>query len=318
MLNQPESMPSKYEDKDRFIHIDLKRKGGYVVVPKSIYSGCAPDKPKCKKCFQKNGICLYKNLIYELMNDFPVATLDFNNIQHEIKQDIQKMFRLTPPPENPVEIKMMMPDDEIEDENTDGLYYGRTIDEWKEFIDTLGSLASAPHDDWVIVCMCLYNIFEKHSERDNLIHDFSSLCREKYDRRVVNDKIKSFNDQREHKVKFNRLRELCDQYGIDTSMFQWKVKENTDIQKLLEYRDCEYFVCDFIKGLQNKKNPWKVSDLAKFVKDNMHKVIFLKYGETKNVYLKKSIEEFCIFSRDLAHKQLNFFYEHVKIGRAHV
>jgi P4 family phage/plasmid primase-like protien len=251
MLNQPESMHGKYEDRDRFIHIDLKRKGGYVVAPKSIYSGCVPDKPKCKKCFEKNGICLYKNLIYELMNDFPVVTLDFNNIQHEIKQDIYKMFRLTPPPENPDEIKMM-PDDDYKDDEI-GLYYNLNLDQWMDFIETLGPLASGSYEDWLTTSMCIYNIFENHPQRDHLIHMFSALCIEKYNYREVNNKIRSFNDQREHKVKFNRLRELCDQYGIDTSMFQLKVIEKTDEEELIYSELCDTdFGLYFLKKCPNQ------------------------------------------------------------------
>ena len=294
---------TKYETDNS--HIDILQQNRYVMLPKSVYTGCSKT-IKCSNCKNGKSPCIYKNTTYKLVNDLPIMELDIDSMsnEHPLKKDLCTILNVPYVIEDDDDI------DEQQETNTEDLtsdpLYGLSINHWHGFVDTLGDLSNGDYNTWNTTMMCLYNIFENHSERDNIIHDFSSLS-SKYNRRETNTKIASYKSNREHKVKLTRLLELCKEHGIDTSIF--KSKSKSIIDKLLEYRDSDYYVSDFIKQLQNQKTPWKLQDLEHFVKQNMHKVVFFKYGETQNVYIKKSKDDYCSFSKHLAHLQKSFYYE---------
>ena len=237
-LKQMKDLPRKYNTDN--IRIDIQKNGYYVITPKSIYGGCKKTK-KCKNCFENKGKCQYKDksFLYEQVNDLPIMELDLYDLPVEIQKDISTILKLPTKIEDEKDEKYIEEDDEDDDEDDDeytgGKIYNLTIEQWKEFINTLEPLSDGSYDIWNTTMMCLFNIFEKCPERDNMIHDFSSLST-KYNRRETQAKINSYKDNLKFKYKLKKLLTLCSEHDIDTSIFK-RTKSVKSLEEILIHSD---------------------------------------------------------------------------------
>ena len=324
-LKQMKDLPRKYNTDN--IRIDIQKKGNYVITPKSMYGGCK-DTKKCKNCFENKGqICQYKSLLYEQVNDLPIMEIDLDDLPAEIQKDISTILKLPMPMDEKDEKYIEKDDDEDnedDDEYTGDKIYNLTIEQWGEFINTLEPLSDGSYDTWNTTMICLYNIFEKCNERDNMIHDFSSLSR-KYKRRETQDKIKSYKDNREFKYKLKKLLTLCAEHDIDTSIFKHtkSVKSLSIYEKMSEYVYSDYYIHDFIKELLAVEWNKGLSEhddrdeLKDFINSNIHKVMFIQYGVNGH-YLKLDNDELDKPSKVIIGaniKYVKWFWIEVKQGK---
>ena len=298
------------------IDLQLPDNNKLIIQPESISMGCVytdhkgvqHSKIKCKSCYDKKDWCDIKGRKYKLLNDLDIMEIDLEQLPNELEYLFHQLFDIKIN-ENTDHEDVYIPSNF---EDKEGFVYGKSLDTWETFIQTLEPLAYAPYEDWLSSCMCIFNIFENYpNDRINFIHMFSKLAPEKYDRSKVNSIINGFSDKCDKKVKLTTLLNLCEQYGIDTSSFI-QVRKLSDQQKLDNYLNSNYYWYDFCKDASKDIFESRTM-LMIFLQKNLHKVLFSITGED-GYYIKIDKDEKFHYTKNI-NKTLYAKYKYIEEDR---